>query len=162
MRAPRLRMLRRGAVCVALAGIGVLYASAVHREQPLVEVRDITPLMNHASVRVAGRVAGRPYVRADGGRDDYARVELTDGDASLHLVARDEAARALSEWVPPLARGDMLAAAGTIRVRPDGRLDLHVHDARAIRRSFAGPGDETSGAPAASGIADGNSEADAP
>lgn len=49
-----LRLLRGVAVCVALGGLFLLHLYAARSELPRVGIGDISPLMNFASVRIAG------------------------------------------------------------------------------------------------------------
>ena len=49
-----LRFLRTMAVVVAVGGLFLLHLYAAHSELPLVEIGDISPVMNFASVRIAG------------------------------------------------------------------------------------------------------------
>jgi hypothetical protein len=126
---PGLRFLRRAALLLALLGLAFLYLAAGRRELPLVRIADITPLMNYASVRVAGAAVGKPYVSRRNGAADYAAFTLDDGSGRLRVTADGATARALVERRLLPDSGSRAAVSGRLSVSADGGAKLRLQSA---------------------------------
>ena len=145
------RALRWSAVALAAAGLVLLYAMSRHREPPLVAVRTLTPAMNSAYVRVAGRVVQAPRLGDASGPVEYLSIRLDDGSGTAEasgvilLTAYDEAARALVQRGAVPRRDDLVEAEGTLSIRRASprRLLIDGPDQLRIR---SGPPAPTAGA----------------
>jgi len=94
-----LRVVRLGALGVALSGMVCLHLMAVHRETPTIGIADITPAMNYAFRSVVGRAA-RPLT--------YHRLPLPHvrrGAADSYTINGSPAAARAQGSAAPAARG---------------------------------------------------------
>ena len=127
---PGFRFLRYASLLLAVLGLAFLYLSTTRRDIPLVRIADITPLMNYASVRVAGTVVGNPYVKQANGVVDYVAFTLDDGSGRLRVTADGRVARALASRRTLPGAGSRVGAAGSLSVPAEGvaRLRLQAAD----------------------------------
>ena len=121
-----LRALRWFALLMGVGGLGILYLAAVHAETPVVTIRDITPAMNFARIRVEGVVARAPRVSRAYGHADYASFVVDDGTGQIRVAAHRAAARALDEGHRLPAKGERVAVVGSLDVPASGDVQLHV------------------------------------
>ena len=114
---PALRLIKAAAILLASAGLSGLWLSASRLQPPIVRIADISPSMNYARVRIAGRITGAPR----SGRDaDSVNFTVNDGSGRLRIYA-DEAPS------PPLANGDGVAVTGSIKITAGRDPVLFVH-----------------------------------
>jgi ribosomal protein L32 len=132
-RNPLLRLLRRVAVVLALAGLAALYATASCRERPAVPVGRITPMMNFAYAAVRGAVEREAYVSREGREVDYVSFVLDDGTGRIRVAAYDEAARELAGSGRLPRRGDLLEARGSLAVPAGAMPRLRLAAAGELR-----------------------------
>jgi len=127
------KALRIASLVLALAGVGLLYAASLHREAPVVAVKDIVPSMNYAYVRVAGLVVGEMKTGRRSGAVDYVSFRVDDGTGEITVTAYDARARRIVEEGLPLKTGAEVEAAGSLGVRTSGRSVLYVEAPGQIR-----------------------------
>ena len=121
-----MRALRAAALTLAGVGLLFLYLMVTHREVPLVKIGNITPVMNYATVRVAGTVARTPYISRRDGKIDYLSFQLDDRTGSVRVSAEGETADALHSDGRTPGRGQHLEITGRLNVRADGRCRLRI------------------------------------
>lgn len=137
-----MRRLRYAALILGVGGLGLLWWTTAHQSIPLVQVGDTTALMNFAYVRMAGTVARDPYVGRTGEAVDYLHFRLDDGTGDVLAVAYRDTARAIVAQNRLPARGDAVEVLGSLDVRPDGRIKLHVRaPEHVVIRDALGSGD---------------------
>jgi len=125
-----LRILRYGAVVLALLGLVGLWVASRRADLPVVQVRDIDSMMNWAYVRVRGVVSRYPSYDVGSG---YLRFWLDDGTGEISIVAyRNESQSLIQEGRIPSV-GDVVTVAGTLKIKGDlVSVTLHVPDSLAI------------------------------
>ncbi len=111
-----LRLLKYGAIALAVAGLLVLWAAATFAQVPLVYVGDIVGTMNWAYVRMEGVVTRMPSYDEETG---YLSFWLNDDTGDIMVSAYRNEARALmaAGKVPML--GDRVRVEGTLKVKED-------------------------------------------
>jgi hypothetical protein len=114
---PALRLIKATAILLASAGLLALWLAASRLQPPLVRIADISPAMNYARVRVAGRVAGAPR---SGRNDGSINFTVNDGSGRLRIYA-DTAPS------PAPASGDGVAVTGSIKISAGRDPILFVH-----------------------------------
>jgi len=114
---------------LAVAGLAGLWAAASRRNVPDLGVADITPMMNFATVRVTGEVAGKPYIRRRGENVAYASFSLRDSSGSIRVAAYDRVADELvtHEGIP--GKGATVTVVGRLDVCAGRRPVLRVQAA---------------------------------
>jgi hypothetical protein len=138
-RRPLLRHLRVAALALAVAGLAGLLATAVRREAPAVGIGAISPAMNFASVRVAGKVLSEPRVLREAGRVDYVSWTLDDGTGQVRVQADGAVALALAQTARIPRKGDRVEAAGTLNVSSEGLPRLRLQAAEQLRLGGEAP-----------------------
>jgi hypothetical protein len=132
-----LRAVRRGALFLAVAGLGVLLAAAARTPRPPVRLCEIGPEHHSSRVATAGSVTRAPTVRRRNGRAYFVSVSLRDGAARLTATACGRtAAQMESEGLVP-ARGEEVILGGTVHVTPGLVPNLRMdspHDMTRITR----------------------------
>jgi len=128
-----LKILQTAAVVLAGVGLLFLYVMARYREVPLVQIGDITPLMNYATVRVAGTVDRKPYVSKRKGKVDYVSFLVDDGTGALRVSADREVARMLVARDLLPQRGQRVDVTGRLSVTADGRQKLRIQSAGQVK-----------------------------
>ena len=123
-KSPLLKHLRYAALILALLGLGLLYLMSIRREIPLTRIEEITPMMNFAYVRIAGKVPRPPYIAKKKGEVDYLSFLVDDGTGELRVAVYREAARVLVAEQRVPTRGAMVDVAGSLSVPADGRRKL--------------------------------------
>ncbi len=120
------RRMKILALTLVIAGLGFLYMMAINHDINLVAINEITPMMNYAPVRVAGKVVRQPYVSKDEGVVNYLSFLVDDGSGSLRVSAQGKVAVALvaSEKVPH--KGDYVEVSGRLSVKGDGSCRLRI------------------------------------
>lgn len=113
-----LRFLRFASLALAIIGMAALYMMAREGQRPVVAVGAVTPQMNSASVRVAGRVASTP--QSGMGGSSYFSFPITDGSNRLTVVAYDRCARELICSTNLPGRGDVVEVCGTVSINRPG------------------------------------------
>ena len=121
-RAFSLRFLRIASLVLAVIGMAALYLLARQDLRPLVKISEVTPLMNSASVRIAGLVATTPQINVTG--NAYVSFRLADGSNTLVVVAYDRCARGLVGATNCPRRGDMVEVSGTVSITRPGAMRI--------------------------------------
>jgi hypothetical protein len=132
-RRPLLRHLRWAALFLAIAGVAGLTAVAARREAPAVVIGEISPAMNFAYVRVAGKVVSEPRVLREGGEVDYVSLILSDGTGQLRVQADGAVALALARKGGIPRKWTRVEAAGTLNVSRDGSPRLRLQTTSQLR-----------------------------
>jgi len=114
---------------LATAGLAVLWLCAGRRAVPELLVADITPMMNFATVRVAGEVVGKPYTRRHGDQVAYTSFSLRDASGSVRVAAYDRVAEDLAARRPASWKGARLTVVGRLDVSAGRRPVLRVQSA---------------------------------
>ena len=114
---PALRLIKAAAILLASAGLSGLWLSASRLQPPIVRIADISPSMNYARVRIAGRVAGAPR---SGRNDGSIHFTVNDGTGRLRIYA-DVAP------TEELTSGDGIAVTGSIKISAARDPVLFVH-----------------------------------
>jgi len=131
-RPPVFRHLRAAVWVLATAGLAMLWVCAGRRVVPELLVADITPMMNFATVRVAGEVVGKPYTRRRGDRVVYASFSLRDTSGSVRVAAYDRVAEDLAACGPGSWKGARVAVIGRLDVAAGRRPVLRVQSAEHV------------------------------
>lgn len=111
-----LRVLRWMALTLGIGGLAALYVASLHRENPVVAVKDMTPAMNFANVRIRGTVTREPDVRAKNGAPDYVAFTVDDGTGRIRVSANRKTARDIVAQKRLPAKGDRVEAGGSLSV----------------------------------------------
>jgi len=111
------------AILLATVGLGLLYAAARHREPPVVQVSEITPVMNFAHVRVTGTVPRRAYIGKNG---DYVSFSVDDGSGQIRVAAYRDVARRLIESKRLPNAGDQVEVRGSLSAAADSVPKLYL------------------------------------
>ena len=132
-KAPALRLLRYAALVLGIVGLGFLYLMVAHSDIPVIEIGNITPVMNFAYVRVIGTVERNAYIRKKKGKIDYFSFSLKDGSGQLRVAAYRDIARALAEKDRIPKKGTVVDVTGSLSVAADGNIKLYVRSADHLR-----------------------------
>ncbi len=115
--------VRLVAILLATVGLGLLYTAARHRDPPIVQIEDITPVMNFAHVRIVGSVPKRAYI---GKGRDYVSFSVADGSGEIRVAAyRDVARRLIADKLYPKA-GERVEVRGSLNVAADSVPKLYL------------------------------------
>jgi len=128
-----LKGLRHASLILAFLGLALLYFAAAHREIPATQIADITPMMNFAHVRVAGKVGRKPYISKRHGKVDYLSFLVEDRTGELRVAAYRDVARELvgSGRVPE--KDTWVDVAGTLSVSANGQTKLRLYTVDQLR-----------------------------
>jgi DNA/RNA endonuclease YhcR with UshA esterase domain len=111
-----LRVVRYGAVILALTGLLVLWYVAQKAQVPLVRVQDVGGAMNWAYVRLQGVITRYPsYDPASG----YLKFWIDDGTGEAMISAYRNESQALIEMGMVPLIGDRVTVEGTLKVQED-------------------------------------------
>lgn len=132
-RSPALRRLRTAALLLAFLGLACLYLMATHRELPVVDIQQITPMMNFAYVRVVGRVVREPRVITRDGRVDYCSFMIDDGTGTLRVQAYRRAAERLAGENRLPREGALVDVAGSLSVAAEDAPKLRLQVVEQLR-----------------------------
>lgn len=120
---PMMVVVRFVAILLATVGLSLLYAAARHREPPIIQIENITPVMNFAHVRIVGSVPKRAYVGKDG---DYVSFSVDDGSGQIRIAAYRDVARKLIESKQLPKAGDRVEVRGGLSVEADSTPKLYL------------------------------------
>jgi len=132
-RGPALRRLRYAAALVAVLGLAGLIATAVRSDPPAIKIGGISPAMNFAYVRIAGRVVKEPTVLREGGEVDYVSLTVGDGTGQVRVQADGPVALALERGGGIPARGARVEVVGSLSVSAGGPPRLRLQSVRQLR-----------------------------
>ena len=123
-RNPILRKLRYAAFLLGIVGLFFLYMMATHKGIPVIEINEITPMMNFAHVRVIGIVERSAYIAKKAGRVNYLSFSVNDGSGALRIAAYRNVSQKLVEknLVPP--KGVKVDVSGSLSVSAEGKIKL--------------------------------------
>lgn len=99
------------------ASIAALWYATELRRVPEVSADDITPSMNHALVRINGRVASTPFIRVSESGSEYASFLLSNGGQSVRICLKGLDAVQFSKEAGVQCKGCRLEAVGVLQVR---------------------------------------------
>jgi hypothetical protein len=128
-----LRLGRIWALLLAVAGLGLLLVMSAHRELPVVNVGDVTPMMNFAYVRVCGTVERNAYVGNEDGEVGYVSFSLKDKTGRITVRAYETAAKAIAEQGLIPQKGWRVDVAGVLDVSAGRGPRLVVRDVGRLR-----------------------------
>ncbi|MBL7076450.1 MAG: OB-fold nucleic acid binding domain-containing protein [Kiritimatiellae bacterium] len=126
-----LRILRIGSVVLAVAGLVLLYLAVTHRELPVQNIGEITPLMNYAYVRVVGEVPRSCFVGEEE-PVDYVSFMVKDATGSIRVKAQGEVALKLFETGRLPQRGARVDVAGSLNVAPGKKPEMRLQAPRQL------------------------------
>ncbi len=109
-----LRVLKLGALILALAGFALLWFVAARSSIPTLSPHEIERMMNLAYVRVVGLVTQGPSYDPE---TAYLSFRLEDNGGEVRVIAYANETRALLEAGPLPGLGDWVTAVGTLRIR---------------------------------------------
>ncbi len=127
-----LRVLRIGSVVLAVAGLVLLYLAVTHRELPVQQIGEITPLMNYAYVRLVGTVPRDCYVGDDDGVVDYVSFMVKDATGSIRVKAQGDVARKLAESERLPKRGMSIDVSGSLNVAQGKKPEMRLQASRQL------------------------------
>ena len=140
-RNPAFRVLRGASVVLALLGVACLLLMVRGSPRRVVRTSDVTPFMNYAYVRMAGRVPREPYARPGGGSSEYLSFLLDDGSGRVRVAASGRVADRLRRSGRIPDRGDFVDVCGCLAFSPDGRPSLRLQSEEAVRIRKTGEGE---------------------
>ena len=111
-----LRHCRRWCGILAVAALAMLWAKS--GEQPIkrIDAEDITPAMNHALVRLLGKIESKPYAKDGGTGVDYVSFVLRDGRGSVRVCLQGEDAAEVASPASGAGKGSKIEAVGVLQV----------------------------------------------
>lgn len=118
---PMLKLLRRGSVVLALAGLAGLYVMAVSRRPASIRAIDISPRMNYAHAIASGTVVANSRVREGSGQSAYVSFMVDDGTGRIRVFATGNGARELIEQGRIPRKGNTVQVIGQLNLAA-GRL----------------------------------------
>lgn len=123
------RMLRLAALVLGIGGLAFLYFAAVSRELPVIEIADITPMMNFAHVRISGTVERAAFVGRRDDKVDYISFTIDDGTGRIPVAAYKDVAEimAIRKVIPK--KGADVDVSGTLSVSANGVMRLRLQSA---------------------------------
>lgn len=131
-----MRKMRILAFTLVIAGLAFLYLMAVNRDIELVAIKDITPMMNYAPVRIAGKIVRQPFVSKNEGKIDYISFLVDDGSGSLRVSAQGDVAIAISAPDKIPHKGDFVEVSGRLSVKGDGSRRLRILTVTGITMNY--------------------------
>ena len=139
----RIRLLRYAALVLASAGLILLYLYSLDRDIPSVRIREITPAMNFACVRIEGEVTGDAYIFRSGG----IVFNLRDSSGEIAVMGGRAQAEALASAGKIPRRGDRAEVTGTLsagagqepKLRMQSAARLVLNRKRAVRLPTENP-----------------------
>ena len=134
-----IRIFRYAALLLGTVGLFFLYLMVRNREIPVVKISEITPTMNFAYVRVAGRVISDTRVYREGDRVQSLGFVVDDGTGEIAVRAYRAVARELlsSNIFPRM--GDRVTVAGSLSVSADDRILLRLQSPRQLHLEAVEP-----------------------
>ncbi len=126
--------MRRCAWIIAASGIFFLWLAARQYKPEHVYTADISQEMNYARVVIKGILPGKPFIRSEMKRIEYASFAVNDGTGEIRVILRGT-----------IAEQAILPEKGST-VEVIGRLYQRIHD--APRLILENPGDLRSIPPA--------------
>jgi cytochrome c-type biogenesis protein CcmE len=126
------RKMKVATVTLVVAGLAFLYLMAVNRDIDVVAINTITPMMNYAPVRVAGKVVRTPYISKAAGKVTYFSFLVDDGSGSLRVSARGTvAAEIVDSGILP-HKGDKVDVSGRLSAKGNENYKLQILAAEQI------------------------------
>lgn len=126
------RRMKILALTLVVAGMAFLYLMAVNRDIKLVNINEITSMMNYAPVRVEGQVVRQPYVSKNEGVVNYLSFLVDDGSGSLRVSAQGDVAVAIISSGKMPHKGDHVDVSGRLSVKGDGSCKLRILTAKQV------------------------------
>jgi DNA/RNA endonuclease YhcR with UshA esterase domain len=123
---PLPRVFRYVALVLGTVGLGLLYLTALHREIPVVKIGEIKPMMNFATVRVAGKVSGDAQIFKEGEHVRSLRFMVDDGSGEILVQAYKAQAQALVDKYGLPRTGDRVEVAGSLSVSADDDVTMRL------------------------------------
>ncbi len=124
----RVRVLQIASLVLAVVGLILLYLYSVNRDIPTVRVAEITPTMNFAYVKIAGKVTSDAYIFKSGG----VVFNLHDGSGEIAVMGGRAQAEALENSGKLPRRGDRVEVAGSLSVSADQEVKLRMQSAEQL------------------------------
>ena len=118
--------LKLASLLLAVIGLGILYLISFLNELPLTKIGSITPMMDHALVRIAGTVKRKPYVSENGGKPDYLSILVSDGSGSIRAAAYDSKAQELLSGNQLPHQGSKVELTGTLAISAKGDIRMRI------------------------------------
>ena len=127
------RLLRRGALLLAVLGLALLFVMVRNRDVPVVQAGSITPAMNFGYVRIIGTAAADARIYRTRGEVDYLSFPLDDGTGTITASARKSCAKDIIAGARPPRKGDRVEVAGSLRVQAGGEARLYIEVPAHVR-----------------------------
>lgn len=128
------RRMKLIALTLIVIGMGFLYLMSINRNVQSMAIGDIKPIMNHAPVRVVGRVVRRPYISRADGQISYLSLLIDDGTGQLRLSAENDIALRIVDGTNMPSKGDSIDVTGCLSIKGDGTPQLQILTAEHISR----------------------------
>jgi len=123
------RILRLAALILGVGGLAFLYFAAISRELPVIQIGDITPMMNFAHVRVSGTVVRDAFVGRRDDAVDYISFTIDDGTGRIPVAAYKKVAEIIMARKVIPTKGADVDVSGTLSVSANGVMRLRLQSA---------------------------------
>jgi len=123
------RILRLAALVLGVGGLAFLYFAAVSRELPVIQIADITPMMNFAHVRISGTVERAAFVGRKDDKVDYMSFTIDDGTGRIPVAAYKNVAEIIAARKVTPKKGADVDVSGTLSVSAKGVMRLRLQSA---------------------------------
>jgi hypothetical protein len=117
--------MRASAILLSLLGLAFLYL-APRAQAPLIDLSNVSPMMNFARVRIKGTVSRKPYVDRERKAAVYVSFNVKGPGGRVRVKAYGQDAAELEQVLP--AVGQAVQVEGSLRVSDGGKLDLIIRD----------------------------------
>lgn len=112
-----LRLLRKIAILLAVAGMGMIYAMSAADGIPSIRLSDISSSCNSARVRVTGVLEGKINTREKRGETVFVSFRITDGAVGITAAAYGDCAAGISRNKPGPGGGGKVTVIGRLSVK---------------------------------------------
>ena len=123
-------LCRRCCGALAILSLALLWFAGVDRSIEQVAVDDIRPSMNHALVRVRGRIVSDPYVKDVGTGAGYVSFILHDAGSPIRICLQGSDATDFLDRAADVAMGSRIDAVGVLQIRAGAMPKMFVRSVR--------------------------------
>lgn len=127
-----LKTLRWMALILAVGGMLLLHRAARQRELPLLTADGLSPSMQFATVRAAGRVVRPARIHRRDGEVSVVTFSLQDGTGELQAVAFGDVARALADAARLPRPEDLVEIVGVLQFSTRYGPQIHLRSAEDV------------------------------
>jgi hypothetical protein len=130
------RLFKRLSIFLAMTALAILGLAAYRTQPPLIPIAEITPLMNHATVSIAGEVLRKPTT-STGGANPYAGFVVADSSGEIKVTAYGPIAETLIEQNTLPVKGDRIQVTGNLDIRSQTRRSLILRSTEHLTKLHA-------------------------